>query len=41
MFSRKLRWIGYLVSNFDIIVVTVDGRGTGFRGERSVSNDQN
>ena len=38
MFSWKFGWIGYLVSNFDIIVVTVDGRGTGYRGERSVSN---
>ena len=40
MFFKKLGWIGYLVSNFDIIVVTVDGRGTGYRGERSVSNYQ-
>ena len=36
MFNKKLGWIGYLVSNFDIIVVTVDGRGTGYRGERLV-----
>ena len=40
MFAWKLGWIGYLVSNFDIIVVTVDGRGTGYRGERLVSNYQ-
>ena len=40
MFPRKLGWIAYLVSNFDIIVVTVDGRGTGYRGERLVSKDQ-
>ncbi|KAL9958899.1 hypothetical protein ACROYT_G035972 [Oculina patagonica] len=33
VFSRKLGWIGFLVSNFDIIVVLVDGRGTGYRGE--------
>jgi len=40
VFNKKLGWIGYLVSNFDIIVVTVDGRGTGYRGERLVPNYQ-
>lgn len=33
-FSSAFSWIAYLVSNFDVIVVTVDGRGTGSRGER-------
>jgi len=33
-FTRILGWIGYLVSNYDVIVVIVDGRGTGYRGER-------
>ncbi|XP_068751485.1 dipeptidyl peptidase 4-like isoform X1 [Montipora capricornis] len=34
LFSSALGWTAYLVSNFDVIVVTVDGRGTGYRGER-------
>ena len=34
LFFKQLGWIAYLVSNFDIIVVMVDGRGTGNRGER-------
>lgn len=33
LFFKQLGWIAYLVSNFDIIVVMVDGRGTGNRGE--------
>ncbi|PFX21257.1 Dipeptidyl peptidase 4 [Stylophora pistillata] len=33
LFLRQLGWVAYLVSNFDIIVVMVDGRGTGNRGE--------
>ncbi|CAH3152488.1 unnamed protein product [Pocillopora meandrina] len=33
LFLRQVGWIAYLVSNFDIIVVMVDGRGTGNRGE--------
>ena len=36
VFDSALGWTAYLVSNFDVIVVTVDGRGTGYRGERWV-----
>ena len=36
VFDSALGWTAYLVSNFDVIVVTVDGRGTGYKGERWV-----